>query len=158
MYLETEKLIDGVMTSLREDVLPDLATARARGRVWAILDILNNLRDRIEPRCESAQAECESARDAIAGCAAVLRAGSRHADADRLMSLLSEADKTAPDLHARVAALRAVVVEAVGLARAIDDVAQRQAAFAPLESHIAMQSMRDLTGLKVSLLSEISKG
>ena len=65
LYVDIEKLIDGVMASLRDDVLPDVATARARARVWAILDILNNLRDRIEPKCEAAQAECDSVRDAV---------------------------------------------------------------------------------------------
>ena len=61
MLIPIERLIDGCMQTLREEVLPEVASRAVRGRVWAVLDVLNNLRDRIEEKLAPATTEADSA-------------------------------------------------------------------------------------------------
>ena len=71
MRIPVERLIDGVVQTLTESVLPDLATPFARGQLYAAVDVLKNLRDRVEPRADLADAESDSATAALAGALAV---------------------------------------------------------------------------------------
>src|SRR6185369_3736493 len=75
MRIPLEMLVDGVMHALREEVLPELSSSRARSRLWAALDVLNNLRDRVEEKAMYFRMETESADDALRACAAALCAG-----------------------------------------------------------------------------------
>jgi hypothetical protein len=50
VQLAIETLLDGVMQTLREAVLPAVQERFARGQLFAVLDVLQNLRDRVEPK------------------------------------------------------------------------------------------------------------
>jgi hypothetical protein len=141
-------LLDGLVRTLTESVLPDVGSRFARGQLYAVVDVLRNLRDRIEPRAALLAAEAESAAAALERVAAVL-------DADPLRAALAAA--AAAPLDARVAALRAAIVEALELIDALPDDRARDAR-AVVNAHLAAQAMRDLAVVKPSLLSEISKG
>jgi hypothetical protein len=149
MLVPPEELIDGAVRTLLDAVLPDLATRYARGQLYAVVDVLRNLRDRIELRASHADLEAESATQALAAAATALRAAGG-ADAAARLDAAAAAAPAAPAL-ARVAVLREALVDALEVATAAE-------ARAPLESHLVQQALRDVACLKPSLLNEISKG
>ena len=65
MQLTVEMLLDGVMRTLREAVLPAVGERFARGQLFAVLDVLQNLRDRVEPKAALAEVEAASATAAL---------------------------------------------------------------------------------------------
>jgi hypothetical protein len=158
MYVPVEQLIDGVVLALREEVLPAVTSARARGRLWAALDVLNNLRDRVEPKAWLLAAEAESAAEALEACAAALRRAEHPADADAVASDLAAAPTLAggAGIGERATALRVLVARALRRLDVLGD--EASSARAPLESHLASQALRDVMMVKPSLLTEISKG
>ena len=143
-----ETLLDGLERTLTASVLPDVGSRFARGQLYAVVDVLRNLRDRIEPKAELLAAEAESAAVALERAAAVL-------DAQPLREALAAA--AGVPLATRVVALRAALVDALGRIDALPDDRAREAR-AAVNAHLAAQAMRDLAVVKPSLLSEISKG
>jgi hypothetical protein len=143
-----ETLLDGLERTLTASVLPDVGSRFARGQLYAVVDVLRNLRDRIEPKAELLAAEAESAAAALERVAAVL-------DAQPLREALAAA--AGVPLATRVVALRAALVDALGRIDALPDDRAREAR-AAVNAHLAAQAMRDLAVVKPSLLSEISKG
>jgi len=162
MLTTVERLIDGVVQTLTDAVLPDLTTPFARGQLYAAVDVLRNLRDRVAPRADLADAESDSAAAALERTLAALdAAGERTPGADardvarRIRAALADVP-AAPPL-ARNAALRAVLVAALtAFATLPDDVARP--ARAPIAEHLGAQAMRDVAVLKPSMLGEISRG
>jgi hypothetical protein len=152
-----EALIDGCVETLQKHVLPALGSRFARGQLYTVLDVLRNLRDRVEPRIALFEAETESAAGALARAAEALRGGSRDAiaAADAIDALLA-ASPSAPPAARRQSLDDALVV---ALDR-IDALAEgpAEAARAALGGHLAAQAIRDLATLKPSLLEEISRG
>lgn len=139
-------LIDGVMQTLREAVLPDVQSRFARGQLWAVLDVLNNLRDRIALDPLQVQAEIDSATVALTRAIAALHLPA----AEPVVTALAAAP--ALPLADRVTALRAALIVA------LDVTADHPEARAAILSHLSAQAMRDVMALKPSLLQEISKG
>jgi hypothetical protein len=152
VLIPPERLIDGCLQTLREEVLPELSSRAVRGRLWAVLDVLNNLRDRIEPKRAPAETEAGSAEQALRGLAAALRHAGRAQPAAELERALADAPAEPP--AARAAALRVLLASAI-TARPEGLTAAEQAA---VRAHLAPQALRDLALLKPSLLAEISKG
>ena len=154
MRTTVERLVDGVVETLVDAVLPDLQTPYARGQLYAAVDVLKNLRDRVAPRADLADAESESAAAALDRTVAALRA--RPELAASIQTALAAAP-TAPAL-ARVAALRAALVAALTAIAAIPDDEEARAGRAPILEHLGAQIMRDVAVLKPSMLAEISRG
>jgi len=152
MLIPLERLIDGCMQTLREEVLPEVASRAVRGRVWAVLDVLNNLRDRIEEKHAPAQSEADSARAALAKWAELRRAAGDDGGAAALERAL--ADEPGELALARAARLRAALADAIAAQPQGLGAAERDA----LRAHLSAQALRDVMLLKPSLLSEISKG
>jgi hypothetical protein len=146
-----ETMIDGVVRTLAERVLPDVPTRFARGQLYAVIDVLRNLRDRVEPRASLFDDESDSIAAALA----------------RVIPLLSGSAQTAFEAAvagvpaappaARLAALRATLISALDVVGALPPDAAG-AARAAIAEHLAAQAMRDLAVLKPSLVGEISKG
>jgi hypothetical protein len=146
-----ETMIDGLVRTLTERVLPDVPTRFARGQLYAVIDVLRNLRDRVEPRASLLDDESASIAAAL----------------DRLVPLLSGSARTAlaaavagvpaSPPAARLDALRAALNSTLD---AIDDLPADAAgaARAAIAEHLAAQTMRDLAVLKPSMVGEISKG
>jgi len=152
VLIPIERLIDGCMQTLREEVLPEVASRAVRGRVWAVLDVLNNLRDRIEEKLTPATTEADSAHAALSRLAAARRAGGDAEGAAALESALLAAPSEPPT--ARAAALRGALADAIAARPEGPSDAECEA----LRAHLAGQALRDVMLLKPSLLSEISKG
>jgi len=151
VQLSVESLLDGVMRTLREAVLPAVGERFARGQLFAVLDVLQNLRDRVEPKAELAEVEAASAAAALERAAQALPPP----DGPELTRALTDAPAGPP--LARAAALRAIMVRAYELLDALPD-ERGAAARSALAEHLAAQTMRDVAVLKPSLLEEISKG
>ena len=151
MQLTVAMLLDGVMRTLREAVLPAVGERFARGQLFAVLDVLQNLRDRVEPKAELAEVEAASATAALERAAQALPPP----DGPELTRALTDAPAGPP--VARAAALRAIMVRAYELLDALPD-ERGAAARSALAEHLAAQTMRDVAVLKPSLLEEISKG
>jgi hypothetical protein len=154
MWIPVERLLDGVVTTLTDAVLPDLSTPFARGQLYAAVDVLRNLRDRVEPRADHAAGEADAALAALERCAAALPPACA-----TLARRITEAYGVAGAMpaRARATALRELVVEALTALAALPDTDARPAR-APLLEHVGAQAMRDVALLKPSLLSEISRG
>ena len=151
MQLTVAMLLDGVMRTLREAVLPAVGERFARGQLFAVLDVLQNLRDRVEPKAELAEVEAASAAAALERAAQALPPP----DGPELTRALTDAPAGPP--VARAAALRAIMVRAYELLDALPD-ERGAAARSALAEDLAAQTMRDVAVLKPSLLEEISKG
>jgi hypothetical protein len=150
MQLAIETLLDGVMRTLRDAVLPAVQDRFARGQLFAVLDVLQNLRDRVESKAALDEAESSSADDALGRVVDAL--GDAGAP---LARALAEVPASPPS--ARATALREAIGRAFALLDGVpDDVAA--AARSALAQHLAAQAMRDVALLKPSLLQEISKG
>jgi hypothetical protein len=151
MWIPVVRLVDGVVQTLTEAVLPDLATPFARGQLYAAVDVLKNLRDRVEPRADLADAESDSALAALdARVPAALRgAGARV----RIARALASAPAARRGRASR--APRGTGRDADGARRP----ARRGRAPARVRSleHLGAQAMRDVAVLKPSMLSEISR-
>jgi len=151
MLVPIEMLIDGVVRTLTEHVLPDVEGRFARGQLYAAVDVLRNLRDRIEARIALDEAEATSAAAALERVIASLPP-----ETGRALAALRDAAPPAPPAE-RATALRAALVAAL---EAIDALPEEVAipARAALLEHLAAQAVRDVMVLKPSLLTEISKG
>lgn len=151
MLVPIETMIDGVVRTLTERVLPDVPTRFARGQLYAVIDVLRNLRDRVEPRASLFEDESTSIAAALARVAPLLSAASK-----RTLDAAVAEVPPAP-AAARLAALRSALLMALD---ALDDLAPADAAEAraAIAEHLVAQTMRDLAVLKPSLVGEISKG
>ena len=155
MLIPVETLIDGCMRTLSEDVLPNVDSRFARGRLYAVMDVLNNMRDRIEQKASLLAAESDSASAALEQIAAALREAGHEQQARGVEAALGAAPADPP--AERAAALRRALVSAID---ALYDLPSEmpEAARAALGAHLGPQAVRDVITLKPSLLSEISKG
>lgn len=155
MRLPPELLVDGCVRTLQQDVLPGLASRYARGQLYAVLDVLQNLRDRIEEKHAFAEAEAASAESALVRAAEALRAAGAAADADAIAAGIGAAPATPGG--ARRDAMNETFALALARVAALPG-GEGEAARAALGGHIGAQALRDLAGLRPSLLEEISRG
>ena len=96
MVIPPERLIDGCVETLRDEVLPNLEARTARGRLYAVMDVLQNLRDRVDPKAAALEAESTSARTALERIAAALRAAGAEAAAGAVEEALAAALSASP--------------------------------------------------------------
>ena len=155
MLIPVEELIDGVVRTLGEAVLPDVGTRVARAQLYAVIDVLQNLRDRVEEKTELLVAEAEGARAALGDAVAALRDAGAETAAARIGDALGAAAAHPP--AAAAAGLRAALCTALDL---IDTLPEEIAGAArrAVAAHLATQAFRDVAVTKPSLLGEISKG
>jgi len=155
MLIPIERLVDGLVQTLLEQVLPDVGSRYARGQLYAVVDVLRNLRDRIDERPALLDAEAASAETALVDAASALRAGAGGDAAARVEAALAAAP--ASPLAERLAALRGAVVLAMHAVDALPPEAADPARTV-LATHLGSQALREVALLKPSLLAEISGG
>ena len=155
MLIPIERLIDGIVHTLTERVLPDVSSRFARAQLYAAIDVLRNMRDRVEQRTDVLAAEAASAAEALERTTAHLRDGGESALAARIAAALAEVP--GEPAAARLDGLRAVLVSALETIETLPEAA-REAAARPLVAHLTGQALRDVALTKPSLLGEISKG
>jgi hypothetical protein len=155
--LSFERLLDGCVRTLREEVIPALQGAGVRGRAWAVVDVLQNLRNRVEEKAALLEAESASSAQALALLADALAAAGDAAAAEAARRSGLEAPAAPP--AARAAALRAALGAAIEALYALPSGAELPpAARAALAAHLGPQAVRDVLPLTRSMLAEISKG
>jgi hypothetical protein len=153
-----EQLIDGCVRTLLETVLPGVESRFARGQLYAVADVLRNLRDRVEEKSAGLALEAQSLHDSLARAADALRTTGDLAASDVGLRIGHSLAAVPTDpLSARLGALRTVMVSTL---EALDSLAEEvgQGARDALGGHFAAQAIREVMMLKPSLLSEISKG
>ena len=155
MRISPQTLLEGVVRSLHDQVLPHLESRTARGQLWAAIDVLRNLGGRIEPAVAALEEEARSAANSLGTLALQLRDAGEAASAAGIERQLAEAP--AEPANARSEALRAALVDAFARRDALP--VERADALRPiLGGHLAAQAVRDLSRLQPSLLEEISRG
>ena len=155
MRISPQTLLEGVVRSLHDQVLPHLESRTARGQLWAAIDVLRNLGGRIEPAVAALEEEARSAANSLGTLALQLRDAGEAASAAGIERQLAEAP--AEPANARSEALRAALVDAFARLDALP--VERADALRPiLGGHLAAQAVRDLSRLQPSLLEEISRG
>ena len=155
MRISPQTLLEGVVRSLHDQVLPHLESRTARGQLWAAIDVLRNLGGRIEPAVAALEEEARSAANALGTLAVRLRDAGEAASAAEIERQLAAAP--AEPANARTAALRAALVDAFARLDALP-VESADALRPILGGHLAAQAVRDLARLQPSLLEEISRG
>jgi hypothetical protein len=158
LLIPPEQLIEGCVRTLLETVLPGVEARFARGQLYAVVDVLRNLRDRVEEKSTLLELEAQSLRDCLGRAANALRAARDSAAQEvalRVDASLAAVPAAPPE--ARLGALRSVMSATL---EALDGLAEEpaQGAQAALGGHFAAQAVREVMTLKPSLLSEISKG
>ncbi len=155
MRVAPQTLLEGVVRTLHEQVIPHVESRTARGQLWAAIDVLRNLAGRVEATIAPQEEETRSAGAALATLSARLRDAGDDAFAVAIERRLAEAP--ASPVRARVAALRHALAEAFADLYALP--AERADTLRPiLGGHLAAQAIRDLAALQPSLLEEISRG
>lgn len=152
MRLPLDRLIDGSIQALTRHVAPAVSDRFARGQLWSVVDILNNLRERIDWKVEPLQSETDAAATALETVRTLLR-DAGHGDAAAQLPSLT-ADGTPAE---RVTAARNALVDTIELLASLP-AAVAMPAQAVIGGHLAMNALRDLQIFKPSLLQEISKG
>lgn len=66
-YLAPAELLEAVAATLREEVIPDCASRRVAGQLWAAIGILENLATRVEENAAAANAERYALQEWLAG-------------------------------------------------------------------------------------------
>jgi hypothetical protein len=155
MLIPIERLFDGVIETLRESVLPDVESRYARGQLFAAVDVLQNMRDRVEEKAVIAQAEVASIENALGQLAPKLEEAGEAKLASRVSQLMQQ-DAEAPPAE-RVNGLRDGFVSLFGQIAALPP-ELAESARAILGQHLAGQVVREALVLKPSLLREISEG
>lgn len=155
MRIAPQTLIEGVVRTLHEQVIPHVESGTARGQLWAAIDVLRNLAGRVEAAIAPQEEEARSAMASLTALAARLRDAGDARDAAEIERRLAEAP--AVPMRARVDALRETVSAAFAQLDTLP--AERADALRPiLGGHLAAQAVRDLAALQPSLLEEISRG
>jgi hypothetical protein len=155
VLIPVETLIDGCLRTLREDVMPDVGSRFARGRLYAAMDVLNNMRDRIEQKTSLLTTESDSAATALERIVRALRDAGHEPQARGIEEALASAPAAPP--AERAAALRGALVAAIDALYGLPS-EMPEAARLALADHLGPQAVRDIATLKPSLLNEISKG
>jgi hypothetical protein len=158
VLIPPEQLIDGCVRTLLETVLPGIESRFARGQLYAVVDVLRNLRDRVEEKSAALELEAQSLHDSLGRAASALRATGETAAYDvglRIDHSLA-AVPTAPPT-ARLGALRTVMASTLEAFDGLSEDVTKDAK-AAFGGHFAAQAVREVMLLKPSLLSEISKG
>jgi hypothetical protein len=126
------RLFDGLASSLRDDVLPQLGDPYARAQVLAAVELLGNLGERVEWRCAELREECERLRGVLA------------AAPDPPEALLAE---PLPDGNQALLAARSAHLEALAAAMAAD----AEALGEPLRELLGWQLGRELALLRTGM-------
>lgn len=151
MNIALDRLIEGIIATLRADVIPQVQDSYARGQAVGVIDLLNNIGTRVEWRQEPLR---ESVR--------VKRA------------LLAEAGGFVPELSISLPeagpclSAEDLIVERAGLDAAIGDALKklhdapfgegRDQALALLRSHLHDEQVEEMKKTRKPLFAEIASG
>jgi hypothetical protein len=149
------RLIEGIIATLRSHVIPNVSDAYARGQAIGIIDLLNNIAPRVE-WARAPIAEALSARQqAIGGARALLPeapAGAQGPDASGLAAADSQT------LAAERDRLDSEIADLLHYAHRIASKDSAIAATTLLREHIHAELKREMKSTHKPLFAEIAKG
>lgn len=151
MNIELQRLIDGIIATMRSDVIPHVQDSFARGQAVGVIDLLNN----IAPRVEWAQAPLarlvEEKRKLIGEIAG-------------LLPDLTVIDETLPEPHTAedLLALKGRLDAAIGDSIAVIWPRRQEAGFARLvdivKKHLHDEAAAEMKITRKPLFAEIASG
>ena len=153
MRVALERVIEGIIATLRADVIPNVTDSYARGQAVGVIDLLNNIGPRLEwARAPILAALCERAE--LLATVGPLLGGS----APDLASLAIEAMSSA-ELLGEGDRLDAAIGDAIALAhaRALVDPAATEA-LGLLTRYLHEAATRDMKLTRKPLFAEIASG
>lgn len=152
MNIALERLIDGIIATMRSDVIPHVQDSYARGQAVGVIDLLNN----IAPRVEWAQAPIartvEAKRDLVAEIATLVPAA-RAALADPV-----EGMNTADDLLAAKRRLDAAIGDAIAVIWPRRNEAEFGRLAALVSAHLHDEMVAEMKITRKPLFAEIASG
>jgi hypothetical protein len=148
MHIPPERLLEGALQTLHDAVLPHVEDKGARAQLFAVMDVLNNLRDRVEDKTSLLLVEAGSGLAALSAAAPLLAQPTLDQEVARV---------PAGPPAVRAAAVNRLLVLALTLAEDLP-AERRQAARAPLLAHMRGQVARQVAVLKHPLLDRVLKG
>jgi len=162
--LPLPRLLQGIIDTLERQVAVALEAGSARAQLYACLDLINNLADKIDWKREMLEAETSGVEEVLRASVPLLeRFGPRFADLSRRLNETLESPPE-PDLFERRRRLNQYLEDLIA---AVEDPA---AAFDPPEDrlvvqirqhihgHLRNQTIRDALYLKPMMLKKISQG
>jgi hypothetical protein len=150
MTVSLERMIEGIIATLRSDVIPNVADPHGRGQAIGVIDLLSNLGDRLEwargPLVESMREKAEL----LAAIGALLPGlpAAPPSDSDGLSS------NELIDLKGR---LDAAIGDAIALAAKLKTEPAEQA-LALMTKHLHDEQAREMKLTRKPLFAEMSRG
>lgn len=152
MNIPLERLIDGIIATMRSDVIPHVRDSYARGQAVGVIDLLNN----IAPRVEWAQAPL--AQLVAAKRALVAEIAALVPEAGAVLADPADGMETADDLLAAKRRLDAAIGDAIAVIWPRRD----EAAFGRLAAHVSAHLHDEMAAeMKITrkpLFAEIASG
>jgi len=154
MNVSLERLLEGIIATLRTDVIPNVSDGYARGQAVGVIDLLNNIGPRIEwahAPLVAAIAEKQALLRELAGLLPDMPApAAAEADATSTAELAAERDR----LDAAIGDVLALIhaPKPVGSAEA------RQQALGLLKQHMHDELTREMKLTRKPLFAEIASG
>jgi hypothetical protein len=155
MRIPPSQLLDGVIACLRGEVLPDVQSRFGRSQLFAAIDVLQNLRNRVVENPSFAAEEIRSTLEALARAAESLAERGAMTEAEELRTARQSIQASELPLQQETA--QRMLGHAFALLGRLGPEVSGEARKL-LGAHLAAQSIRDVLPLKPSLLREISEG
>jgi len=148
-----ERLIAGIMATLRADVIPNVTDAYARGQAIGVIDLLNNMAPRLEwARAPLAEAVAERRKAVTAARALVPQAPAGAAG----LSEQAVATASSADLAAERDRLDGEISDLIAWTQSESACGDVAAAIALLRQHVHEELARDMKLTRKPLFAEIS--
>jgi hypothetical protein len=151
MNIALDRLIEGIVATLRSDVIPNVTDAYARGQAVGVIDLLNNIAPRIEWAQRPIQEAVEEKRALLAEIARLSPAVVP--DVPR-----SEAASTAEELLAQRGALDARIGDAIAALSKVKRDDAGAEALALVRRHLHDEQKREMRITSKPLFAEIASG
>jgi hypothetical protein len=151
MNIALDRLIEGIVATLRSDVIPNVSDAYARGQAVGVIDLLNN----IAPRIEWAQ---RPIHEAVAEKRALLAEIARLAPAAAPDVPADIGASTAEDLLAQRSALDARIGDAIAALSKVKRDDAGAEALALVRRHLHDEQTREMKITSKPLFAEIASG
>lgn len=151
MNIALDRLIEGIVATLRSDVIPNVTDAYARGQAVGVIDLLNNIAPRIEWAQRPIQEAVEEKRALLAEIARLSPAAVP--DVPR-----GEAASTAEELLAQRGALDARIGDAIAALSKVKRDDAGAEALALVRRHLHDEQKREMRITSKPLFAEIASG
>lgn len=152
MSITHQRLFEGIIATLRADVIPHIADAYARGQAVGVIDVLNNLMPRVEwtraPLLERIRAKQDLLHAVNARLPAV----------DPPPELAIGPDTGSEELECMLGTLDARICDAIAIAAAASADATGAEALALIRAAMHAELMDDIGKTRKPLFAEIAAG